>query len=204
MKLRIENLTTVQKCYHYSIGTIKSYCVNLNIELHNGFNFLLGDVMGNGWLCSYVLSMANKRSIMNGNFYIDDLLVDYYQVKRQCYYVKYNELKFYNRYRSINSMIIDSSILDDFKIDSAIRKKNFFHLEHWSLLCSCLIGISKKKKILCFPWIPSTEIDIQSERFYLLSEYAKVNDLVIVVPTNEINDYVKKHIIYDHSIVSHY
>lgn len=202
MEIQIKNLTTFQKCWHYSIGKVNNYCINCNIKLYNGFNFFLGDVVDNGWLCTYTLSMGTKRSISDGKFYIDNRQVDFSLIKKYSYYVNYNEFRLFNRNRTIMSMLKNIDILNSFDIEKTIVKKKFMELNHWSYFCSCLIGLSKGKNILCFPWIPHKEICIQSYRFSLLAEYAKENELVIIIPTDKIDICTNDDIPYSYSIVN--
>lgn len=201
MKVEIKDLTTFQNCSDYSIGTVKHYCFNLNLKLHNGINFLLGSVMENGWLCSYVLAMAKKHSITQGSFYINDVLVDFNQIKRLSYYINKNEMKLINRKKTMKRFLYDDKLLLEFNIDSCIKKRRFISLSHWSYLCSCIIGLSRGKQILCFPWIPNSEVNVQAYRFNLLAEYAKKNDVIVVIPTDAEEHSLRKEVDYDCNIV---
>ena len=203
MSLKILEVSTIQNCYHYSIGKKKISCNNYSVELKPGINFIIGELSDKGWLCSYILSKANTNLIESGRFFLNDTEIDIKSLNSLSYYVNYNELKFYNRKKALKKFLKGNcqEIIKKFELEDGLMERNFFELEHWSYICSCIIGILKNKTIFCFPWIPEKEVRIQSYRFKILSEYALMNNLYIIIPTNMFDDYTKQHITYDYNIM---
>ena len=199
MSLKIINLSTKQKCYHKSIGVKKIECENYSFELRHGINFMVGDI---GWLCSFVLSMSNNSKIQVDSIYLNESKIELNKVRKISYYVNYNEFKcFHKKIKLKRWLKNETKIIKAFELTERLLEKNFYQLEHWSYLCSCAIGIMNNKKILCFPLIPEKEVRIQSYRFKLLSKYALLNDLYVIIPINHINEYTKETIDYMHTIV---
>ncbi|MGN1415300.1 MAG: hypothetical protein ACI4XF_00515 [Oscillospiraceae bacterium] len=201
MKLRIEDLTTVQKCRHPTVGTILSSCFEYSAELDTGINFISGDVFDEGWICSYALSKGKLSAVQEGRFYLDGMPISLKDLRKMTYYVSYDERTVFSRmkFRAMLKLfgsrsITESKLVRCFGLEEFILDRQFRCLGHWHYLCSCIIGILKGKKILCFPWLHSGEVALQTYRFRFLSRFAEKNGIIVLIPTAEIRDYEKAYI----------
>ena len=213
MLLKIKKISTFHKCKHPSIGEVFSGCDNFSANFYSGINFVFGDVFSNGWACTYALSKGGFSGIVEGEVFIDDLPIDFKSLRQSVYYVAYNELtllkkikfknilKFFEKWGDTKLNIYKQFELNKIDSEFGIMDRKFEQMSHWIYFCSCLVGILKGKRILCFPWINASEILIQSYRFNILSKYAQENDLIIIIPTPMFDNRAKKVIEYPYTFV---
>lgn len=110
--------------------------------------------------------------------------------KKYAYFVNCKEKTFLHRHRKLKSMIHpDSKIAEALDVHSEVFDLRFQQLWHWSYVCSCAIGLEKGKTILFFPWIPAKECCVQSYRIKKLYEYAQSNDLIVIIPTDSLDNF---------------
>ncbi|MGN0696069.1 MAG: hypothetical protein ACI4J5_04795 [Oscillospiraceae bacterium] len=208
MKLKTEALTTMQKCVHPTIGGVFSSCVKYSAELDTGINFIAGDVFSEGWMLSYALSKGKLRDVREGNFYLDGSPISLHDLRKMTWYVSFKELTKFGGVKLGTMLkllgrgvVTERDIVRCFGLEESLLDMPFDSMGHWHYLCSCIIGILKGKKILCFPWLHSGEVSLQTYRFKYLSRFAEKNGIIVLIPTAEICEYDRSFIEYPYNYI---
>lgn len=208
MKLKIEDLTTMQKCVHPTIGGVFSSCMKYSAELDTGINFIAGDVFSEGWMCSYALSKGRLRDVREGKFYLDGSSISLSDLRKMTWYVSFEELTKFGGVKLGTMLkllgrgvVTERDIVRCFGLEESLLDSDFDSLGHWHYLCSCIIGILSGKKILCFPWLHKGETAVQSCRFKYLSRFAERNGIIVLIPTEELREYDRSFIEYPYNYI---
>lgn len=158
-----------------------------NVLFHNGITFIITD--NKNFQKEMIEALSNKSADINIQIYVDEVTESIKDLKKQLYYVNYQQSSFFKKNQKYKKMIdVNSEIVHSLDIQKKVFNLRFKQLWHWSYLCSCAIGISKGKRILIFPWIDSKECSVQAYRLSKLFEYSLKNEIIVIVPTNNIDD----------------
>lgn len=187
MNITVCRLYTYSHCRHPHIGVLKSYCRDFSVNgLREGVNVLTCPLNGNGWgLSNCLCSKSMKTTDAEGEFFLNGKNVSLNVLRRKSFYICGSEPDLLQRltHKKVRDII---SANDDemfrFLSENGITDRELTNLGNWRYIVSFYLGFQKGARIFGFPWISASQAEIQEERLRIISDFAKKNDLLVILP----------------------
>ena len=187
MNITVCGLYTYSHCRHPHIGVLKSYCRDFSVKgLREGVNVLTCPLNGNGWGLSNCLCNKNMMSSdAEGEFFLNGKNISLQVLRRKSFYICGFEPDLIQRLTHKKVRDIISSGNDEifgFLLENDIPDREITNLGNWRYIVSFYLGVQKGARIFGFPWISASQAEIQVERLRLISDFARKNDLLVILP----------------------
>ncbi|MCL2776103.1 MAG: hypothetical protein FWD71_22585 [Oscillospiraceae bacterium] len=210
MTLKIKEMNFFGSRLHVSNNQIGLYPFFISAEFRTGINFLTGGLHECGAGLSYVLC---KGQLSSGKYCVDkvgknghcteicldDKIITLKQLQQITYYIAGEDKRkrFFKGHHGKTVIkhlqiaekkrrIDINEIINTFDLDDRVYRK-ISSLSGNRYRYSTAIGIAYGKKILCYPWFSYDELHCVEFLFSVLSKMAKENNLIIIVPVENVD-----------------
>lgn len=183
--------------FHYGVTYDCLFGWLSHFEIYAGtLNGIVGEFGTGGAILSYILS--NNRKFYEGKIYIDDKKEMLSSIVKNSWYIGYD---IYGSHRplwrkTIKEQIADGvqlsyidlnvdAIQDMFEISEVGAKKSIQKagFERWK--ASIAIGFAYGKKIFCYPWMNSKDIESLKEQMTQSIKVLIDNNCIVILPTTK-------------------
>lgn len=195
-KIVLDDFSTYGKCYLFHYGTVQD-CLQKNyFEFHVGNLYGIVGEFGNGG-AALSCGITGNTDFYEGNVYIDDQESSMEYVIKNSWYVglelKNTKRLFKKRQtirqqieygvRNLNQEFDAETIQSIFRLSDARidRYIEFVSGERWKM--SAAIGYANGRKIFCYPWMNSWDIEHLKEQLSNTIKYLLDSDCIVIVPT---------------------
>lgn len=166
-------------------------------EMYAGIlNGIVGEFGNGGAVLSYIL--ANNTNLYEGKIYIDDKKETISPIVENSWYIGYDIYGFRKplKRKTIREQIMDGvresqcdlnadAIQNMFEVSEAGARKSIqkVGMERWK--ASTAIGYAYQKKIFCYPWMNSRDVELLREQMTKSIQILIENNCIVVLPTTK-------------------
>lgn len=197
-KIVFDNLSVGGECNLFHHGTVLDCLQNNNFEFHVGNLYGIIGEFGNGG-AALSCGITGNTGFYEGKVYIDDQERSMEYIIKNSWYVGLDlnaTKRFFKKKQTIRQQIEYGvqNINQEFNIE---KIQNIFNIsnerinrniefvsgERWK--ASVAIGYANGRKVFCYPWMNSRDIDYLKEQLMNTIKYLINSDCIVIIPTTK-------------------